>query len=301
MIGIEALTIDPEFEAKCPPLTEEEFHILEENILSEGIVLMPLVVWNGIIIDGHNRYRIVQTHPEVSYSAHEKQFDNRYAAISWICKNQLGRRNLTPQQKKYLIGQRYEAEKMAHGGDRKSDAVKSNDNSCHLVSEKRTRKRLAEEAGISEGSVQNANQYAQGVDAAEAVLPGIKQELLSGAIRPKESDVSAIAKAPLEDRKEKAEALRIAKEHFTAKPKRQQMSEIRGVYADLLAEKAPVNEDDILESMQGTVTTAIRVCNSYFEDFPSLLSDSSYRGRVIAILQEMKKYIMNIEEDEHEI
>ena len=27
-----------------------------------------------------------------------------------ICCNQLGRRNLTPQQKKYLIGQRYEAE-----------------------------------------------------------------------------------------------------------------------------------------------------------------------------------------------
>ena len=27
------LAIDPEFEAKCPPLTEEEFQQLEENIL----------------------------------------------------------------------------------------------------------------------------------------------------------------------------------------------------------------------------------------------------------------------------
>lgn len=40
------LTIDPEFEAKCPPLTEDELSQLEENILEEGLVLMPLIVWN---------------------------------------------------------------------------------------------------------------------------------------------------------------------------------------------------------------------------------------------------------------
>ena len=35
------LTIDPEFEAKCPPLTDDELSQLEENILEEGLVLMP--------------------------------------------------------------------------------------------------------------------------------------------------------------------------------------------------------------------------------------------------------------------
>ena len=43
------LTIDPEFEAKCPPLTEDELSQLEENILEEGLVLMPLIVWNDTI------------------------------------------------------------------------------------------------------------------------------------------------------------------------------------------------------------------------------------------------------------
>lgn len=47
------LTIDPEFEAKCPPLTEDELSQLEENILEEGLVLMPLIVWNDTIVDGH--------------------------------------------------------------------------------------------------------------------------------------------------------------------------------------------------------------------------------------------------------
>ncbi len=32
------LTIDPEFEAKCPPLTEDELSQLEENILVLCIV-----------------------------------------------------------------------------------------------------------------------------------------------------------------------------------------------------------------------------------------------------------------------
>lgn len=112
------LRIDPEFESKIPPLSAEEFRQLEENILSDGIVINPIIVWNGVIVDGHNRFHILEKHPHIQYSIHEKQFDDRFSVIAWICKNQLGRRNLTPEQKKYLIGKQYEAEKSSHGGER---------------------------------------------------------------------------------------------------------------------------------------------------------------------------------------
>ena len=105
------LKIDPEFAGKIPPLTDEEYRQLEENILADGRVINPLIVWNGVIVDGHNRYRIVQAHPEVPYDTFEKDFPDRFAVIAWICRNQLGRRNLTPEQRKYLIGKQYEAEK----------------------------------------------------------------------------------------------------------------------------------------------------------------------------------------------
>ncbi len=114
------LQIDPEFESKIPPLTEDEYRQLEENIISEGIVLMPLIVWNGTIVDGHNRYKIVQEHPEIIFTVHEKDFDNRYEALVLICNNQLGRRNLTPVQKKMLIGERYDAEKKHSAGTEKA-------------------------------------------------------------------------------------------------------------------------------------------------------------------------------------
>ena len=96
------LRIDPEFEEKIPPLTEEEFQQLEDNILADGIVINPIIVWNGVIVDGHNRYRIAAKHPHISFTTCEKEFADRYGAIAWICKNQLGRRNLTKEQKNTL-------------------------------------------------------------------------------------------------------------------------------------------------------------------------------------------------------
>jgi len=213
--------IDPEFVDKIPSLTEEEYQQLEENIASEGVVLNPLVIWNNLIIDGHNRYKIIQKHPEISYSVYEKEFPDRYAAIAWICKNQLGRRNLTPQQKKYLIGERYEAEKMAHGA---ADGFRGNQHSDEnlvrgqfdLLPESqpnadksnKTRKQIAAETHTSDSYVKRAGQYAKGVNAAEEAVPGIKQEILTGRIRPTEAAVAAVAKAPPAERREKAEQLR---------------------------------------------------------------------------------------------
>lgn len=53
------LKIDPEFESKIPPLTEDEYTQLEENIISEGAVLMPLMrrSHDRLISETKMRYR----------------------------------------------------------------------------------------------------------------------------------------------------------------------------------------------------------------------------------------------------
>ena len=300
------LTIDPEFEAKCPPLTEDELDQLEENIIEEGIVFTPIIVWNSTIVDGHNRYKIIQEHPDIEFRTHEKHFENRYEALSWICRNQLGRRNLTPMQKKYLIGERYDAEKMVHGGDRKSEDAKSSDKSCHLESESRTRKRIAEESGISEGSIQNAFNYARGVNAAEEVFPGIKNDLLLGKYRPRETDVVAIARVSPEKRREKAEQLRVlpkkkskadkASPQSDTKHSRQDYVEIDKSYKDMKVSKR-VTEDSALVSLRYTARNMIETCDVLFENFPGLLSKQIYREQVVDILQGPKQYILKLEDD----
>ena len=81
-------------------------------------------MWNNILVDGHNRYAILQKHPEIYFSTMPLPFESREEVLAWICKNQLGRRNLTPEQKYYLMGKQYEVEKAAHGSDRKSTDAK---------------------------------------------------------------------------------------------------------------------------------------------------------------------------------
>ncbi|MBQ3412124.1 MAG: hypothetical protein IJG67_03725 [Oscillospiraceae bacterium] len=44
------LQIDKEFAEKIPPLTKEEYEQLEANILADGRVINPLIVWNGVIV-----------------------------------------------------------------------------------------------------------------------------------------------------------------------------------------------------------------------------------------------------------
>ena len=53
---MENLKIDDDFKNLLPDLTSEEYTGLERDIVKHG-VLNPIIIWNGIIVDGHNRLR----------------------------------------------------------------------------------------------------------------------------------------------------------------------------------------------------------------------------------------------------
>ena len=181
------LKIDPEFQSQIPPLTDDEFKQLEENILKEGKLLSPLIVWNNTLVDGHNRYAILQKHPEICFSTMPLRFANREEALAWICKNQLGRRNLSPEQKRYLLGKQYEAEKKAakiFRGNQYTLAKKSGgDHGDNHHSGKKTCDRIAEESSVSRASVLRASHYTRGIDIADNLSPGIKQKVFSGEVK----------------------------------------------------------------------------------------------------------------------
>ena len=105
------LKIDPEFQSKIPPLQFEEEQQLEQNIIAEGRLLNPIITWNGYILDGPTRYRILKKHGFIKFEVEEIQLANKYEALAWICKNQLGRRNLSPERKKFLLEQIFTIDK----------------------------------------------------------------------------------------------------------------------------------------------------------------------------------------------
>lgn len=203
MTNLNALKVDPEFQGKIPPLTFEELEQLEKNIVTDGKVINPIIVWNGLIVDGHNRYAILQKHPDIPYTVHEKEFADRYEAIIWICKNQLGRRNLSPEQKNYLIGKQYEAEKHTSNfhGNQYTLVEQSGDyqNDNHHLSNA-TCERIANENNVSRISVIRAEKFSNGVDVAEEVIPGSRQKILSGTVKGTAKDIMALARTPPEER-----------------------------------------------------------------------------------------------------
>lgn len=274
------LQIDPEFESKIPPLTEDEYQQLAENIISEGVVLMPLIVWNSTIVDGHNRYKIVQEHPEIIFTVHQKDFNNRYEALVWICNNQLGRRNLTPVQKKMLVGDRYEAEKMAHGSSERFCGNHDDDSPCgqngHMGESGLSRKKIAAETGTSESFVKRASQFSQGATAAEEVSPGFRQEVLSGKVKPTQKEMWAIAKAPPEERKRLI----------------QEVKEAAGAPEE---EERRMTAQDAVQQFEWKVTRVLQNFDNTFTEWPQLISNESYRQQVISTLYDLKQYILHIE------
>ena len=94
------LIIDKEFHELIPPLIPEEYKGLEQSIIAEGC-RDSLVVWNDILVDGHNRHEIC-TRNNILFNIVEKTFDNREQVKEWIILNQFGRRNLSAYDRSLL-------------------------------------------------------------------------------------------------------------------------------------------------------------------------------------------------------
>ncbi len=203
------LKIDPEFQSKIPPLQFEEEQQLEQNIIAEGRLLNPIITWNGYILDGHTRYRILKKHGFIKFEVEEIQLANKYEALAWICKNQLGRRNLSPERKKFLLGKEYESTKLAVGAPLGSKhGIRKCGQNDHIFTESRTCQRIASEHGVGEKTVRRAEKYSQGIDAAEEAVPGAQEEILTGHIKATDEQIVALASISKEERPAILEELR---------------------------------------------------------------------------------------------
>ncbi len=187
MIRAEDIAIDEEFATMIPPLSDEEFTLLEESILRDGC-RDALVVWAEpcILLDGHNRKRICEAHG-IPYATTTIELPNREAAEDWIDTNQLGRRNLTPDQASLLRGRRYNRTKtVGHG------AKTGYQNDTQNI---QTAERLATQHGVSAPTIKRDGQFARAVEELKAHVPDIERRVMTGDI-PSRQDVIEAAKEP---------------------------------------------------------------------------------------------------------
>ena len=168
--------IDEEFKALIPPLTEEEFNQLRMNIIADGC-RDPLTVWEeeGLLLDGHNRHEICIEH-DIDFNTVELSFDNREEVCDWMDANQLGRRNLSPDDRREMLGRRYNRRKKPvpnpSGIGGKSGKIDEPQNGV----QQNTAEKLAEEHGVSKNTVQRAGEFAAEVEKVKEESEGLERE-----------------------------------------------------------------------------------------------------------------------------
>lgn len=203
-MGLRRLKTDSEFKHLIRPLRQKEYAQLEQNIITDGC-RDPIVVWNDVIVDGHNRYEICMRHG-IPFETKEMEFECREAAIAWICANQLGRRNITEETRKFLIGMQYESEKVVtrirnklgrnqHTAEDGEIDDEDGDRACRHW----TAQRIAEENNVSAGTVQKYAFFTRALETIGKKEPKLVPKILSGQYKIAHKHVMEMAELSPED------------------------------------------------------------------------------------------------------
>ena len=305
------LKIDPEFQSQIPPLTDDEFKQLEENILKAGKLLSPLIVWNNTLVDGHNRYAILQKHPEIYFSTMPLRFANREEALAWICKNQLGRRNLTPEQKKFLIGKQYSVEHRKPGGNGNNQhtaAAKKNapEELCQIdtipptAAEASIRKQIAERNNVSESYVARSEKFMRGVEIMEQMVPGMQEKILSGQFKVRDADMHRLAKADYIDRQKIVDEILYPERKVEPKPNTNGAAPEPGKapYMPMLKIESVYDSDAYPKDVRYEYVALENITTRFRTEFDyqlKIMPDTAQREVILEIIHKHKEYLAFLE------
>ena len=154
------LVIDREFKELIPSLAPEERAGLEKSLIEEGC-RDALIVWNGVIVDGHNRYEICKEYG-IEFKTIEKKFPDKDAAKVWIIENQFSRRNLPIYVRgelmlklKPLISAKAKENLVTHTKNGYKQLCQNSDNPVD------TKKELSKLAGVSHDTISRIEKIAK--------------------------------------------------------------------------------------------------------------------------------------------
>lgn len=206
------IEVDEELRTLIRSLTDDEYRQLEANVIEYGGARDPLVVWEResrwVLLDGHHRYAICREH-DLPFSVVGVELPGKEEAKNWIRRNQLGKRNLSPDLYSLLRGQIYNHEKNPQGGPLGNQNAAKNE--ALKLSTLKTADRLANEFGVSPATIRRDGEFAEAVETL-----GIEKEVVAGEIDAPKQNIIAVAKElPAEPTPEQVAAAvqKVAKPH----------------------------------------------------------------------------------------
>lgn len=235
------LKTDRAFAALIFPLKREDYLKLKENILTTGCK-NPIITWNGYIVDGHKRYRICMEN-EIPFETEQMEFSCREEAIAWICVQQLGRKDISEETHRFLIGKQYEAEKQMYLRDipKGSNQFLHGDSVGSGTMVISPGDRIARENNIARSTVEKYAVYAKALDDLKTKDPDIAAKILSGQYKVAHKNVVALSKLTPAEIKKVERAIQKMQEPFI------QFNKFRTV---LSTAPASTSEDDAISSVK---------------------------------------------------
>jgi ParB-like chromosome segregation protein Spo0J len=90
---VQALQINPEYQTLIPPLTDTEYNSLKSSIQMHGQQLPIIINSEGVILDGHTRYKIVQEE-QITPKTETRHFNDKLQEKLFVIDSNLERRQL---------------------------------------------------------------------------------------------------------------------------------------------------------------------------------------------------------------
>lgn len=189
----EFLEVDEELRLLIPKRSKEERDQLEANILADGEIRDPIIVWDRIVIDGMGRFEIARKH-KLPFHIKRKEFSNNAECKAWMYRNQLGRRNLTETSIRLMRGDLYNITKDEHGGDRKSK-----DQPDTLIAQEPTAMELAKSFGTGSATIKRDGKLAESV---KNMPEEVAHAVVNHEVKADRKDIEELAaKPPAEQKK----------------------------------------------------------------------------------------------------
>jgi hypothetical protein len=116
----------------------------------------------------------------LSFQIVEREFRDLDEVLIWVDRNQLGRRNLTDEQRAVVIGRLYKTiKKEPHRPTKEGNGL----NLSPFSGSHATARAIAEQVGVGQATVRRAKKFADAVEALQEISPQAAERVLRGEVR----------------------------------------------------------------------------------------------------------------------
>ena len=191
----------PSLRRLVAPLLPFELKAMEEDIRTNGGA-KGVRVWGDTILVDYDYYEYCHNH-NIPFVLVKTLLESEPEAVAWVCREQLRRKALSEEMRKYLIGRMSLAErsKKLHFLRRLEKRVKDPDDAVmkitkHNITKTHIREHIAAEYFLVYSTVQKYECYSQALDMINGVFPGFVTEHLAGKLKLSFSHIDKLSRLP---------------------------------------------------------------------------------------------------------